>query len=253
MKLLKSIIAVILLISTLFSLTACSLFYNPLKNDGNDSGIGKKKTNITVYNGGSATQFEVEYGKEAQITPHSKKGYYLLGYYTEAKGGEKYFDSNGKSTKAWEKDMPSTFYAQWASISNLTYKSEVNCTEKAKTLGFYSTSFSYKLSEDFVNAINSNLNEELNITVHFKAKEKLSGVLSSYAPVTVRLQDGSSDSASVYGSQTVSPPSEYKSYDLDFSVDAESFKKGTVCVVFDLGYTYTSLYLMDISITASFD
>lgn len=251
MKKFKAILSIILVVLTIFTASSCSLFYNPTKDS--ESINKNKSTTITIYDGDKAAEFEVKYGKQAEVTTFTRQGCYLLGYYSEPEGGEKYFDLNGKSMQVWQENMPTTFYAHWASISGLTYNSEVDCTDEAEKLSFYSTSFYYKLPENFQNAINGNLNEKLNVTVHFKAKEKLSGVLSSYAPVTVRLQDGSGDSASTYAKQKLTPPKEYQSYDLNFTVDAGSFKKGVVYVIFDLGYSNTNLYLKDISITASFN
>lgn len=253
MKKIKTTLTIVLMVTMIFSISGCSLFYNPTKNDGNNSSNKNNKTTITIYDGDISNEFEVEYGKQAEVTALTKQGYYLLGYYTEPNGGEKYFDLNGKSMQVWQENMPTTFYAHWASISGLTYNSEVDCTDEAESLSFYSTCFYYELPDDFKNAINGNLNKDLNVTVHFKAKEKLSGVLSSYAPVTIRLQDGSGDSASTYAKQKLTPTKEYESYDLNFTVDAGSFKKGVVYVIFDLGYANTNLYLKDISITTRFN
>ena len=252
MKIFKSLIAIVLLISTIFSISACTLFYSPTK-ENNKSASKKTQTTITVYDGDKASNFEVKYGEQAEITALTKVGYYLLGYYTEATGGEKYFDSNGKSTQIWQENMPNTFYAHWASISGMSYDSEVDCTDEAKRLRIDSTYLYYELPENFKNAIKGNLNEDLNVTVHFKAKEVLNGILSSYAPVTIKLQDGSGDSASVCAKETLTPPNEYESYNLNFTVDAGNFKNGIVYVIFDLGKRYVHLYLKDISITTSFN
>lgn len=252
MKALKSLLLCILTTITIFSFSSCSFLFAP---SNQESSIQEKetKTTISVYNDDIKTDFEVYYEKQAQITPFVKPGYYLSGYYTEPEGGEKYFDLNGKSTQVWQKNMPNTFYAQWKPISELNFTGKTLYSDEPKTLSFYSVACYYTLPDEFINAIKGNLKEDFTVTLHFKAKEKLGSVISNYAPLTIRVQDGKGDGASVYGKQTLTPPNEYKSYDLSFTVEAESFKKGIIYVVFDLGYAYVDLYLKDVYVTASFN
>ena len=76
-----------------------------------------KTTNVTLNaNGGSGGDASVTatYGSAMPtITPATKVGYTLTGYFDAASGGVKYYNANGTSAKNWDKTSATTLYAQW--------------------------------------------------------------------------------------------------------------------------------------------
>ena len=76
-----------------------------------------KTTNVTLNaNGGSGGDASVTatYGSAMPtITPATKVGYTLTGYFDAASGGTKYYNADGTSAKNWDKTSATTLYAQW--------------------------------------------------------------------------------------------------------------------------------------------
>ena len=81
-----------------------------------------KTTNVTLdANGGTGGDASVTatYGSAMPtITPATKVGYTLTGYFDAASGGVKYYNANGTSAKQWDKEVATTtLYAQWECIA----------------------------------------------------------------------------------------------------------------------------------------
>ena len=237
------------LIITVSALSSC--FFEPNSNEG--SGTQNKLTEVTVtlINSKSSEDIIAKLNQQLVITPPTKTGCYFTGYYDNDNGGTCYINEKGTSNSVWQKDFPSTLYAQWESISGMTYHSEVGCEDDPLNFGFYDAGYVFELPANFQNAIKGNLSETLKITAHFKAKEVV-GFITSYADLDVKLRDGSGKGGTTFAKQTIRPGKEYTSYNLEFTTTAEAFKKGDVYLIFDLGYANTDLYIKDISITVSF-
>lgn len=253
-KIIRLSLVLVLILSLGMQLVSCIGVWD---ENGGSSGGGPKEpqektVTVTLVNALGSEDIVATCDKELKVSQPTKSGYYFVGYYDSEVGGTCYIDGLGTSNSVWQESFPKKLYAQWKSISGMSYDSEVDNADKAYEFGFYSKTYFYRLPDEFKSAIRGNLNENMNVTVHFKAKEVPKGI-SSYAPVTVKLRDGNDEGAITVGKTTLTPPNEYKSYDLNFSVKAGDFSNGIVYVIFDLGYANTSLYLRNISVSVSFD
>ncbi len=145
------------IVTICLTFTACGLF-------GDGGALSKNKTStITVYNESSSSSYDLTIGKEAHIEPVFKSGYYLTGFFDKASGGTMYFDVSGDSTSVWQKDYPTTFYAQWDEIKNL---------ETMKWDGYYdsdyylgeSKTFPFNVSKPLsMNAVQGNYDKSIEI------------------------------------------------------------------------------------------
>lgn len=248
----KKVFLIMIVVLTMLLTSCSSIFGSNTDNDDSDDSNDVKEITVTLVNALGSKTVVAKCGEELIVSQPTRSGYYFVGYYDSEVGGVNYIDKTGASNSVWQEEYPTTLYAQWNSISGMNYDSEVDNADKAAEFGFYSKSYYYHLPSDFKNAINGNLNETVTVTVHFKAKESPKGI-GSYAPVTIKLRDGSDDGAITLAKHTLTPPNEYQSYDLEFSTKAGNFKNGTVYVMFDLGYANTSLYLRNISISIAFN
>lgn len=246
----------IMIVVLMMMFSSCSLIFGSSYNSGNsysEKPEEKVKVTLTLVNALSNKDIVATCGEKLTVSQPIKSGYYFTGYYDSEVGGVCYIDGLGNSNSLWQEEYPTTLYAHWESISGMSYDSEVDYVDKASEFRFYSQTFFYELPNEFKNAINGNLNESLNLIVHFKAKETPTGVLESYAPLTIKVQDSDDNGALTLAKYKFTPSNEYQSHDLNFSVKAGDFRKGIVYVVFDLGYANTRLYLRNVSISISFN
>ena len=213
-KKLANVLTLCLIVCVLaVSLTACGVF-----------GGGSKKVNITVYNDGTAKQFSVTVGETARIDPVMKVGYYPTGFYDSETGGTKYFDANGNSASVWQENYPTTFYAQYKSIEGypkIEWHEDENKSYDSDTVNFY-----YQLKGQDYYAIMGNLDRQVRLRYHFKAKRKTSLYSSNY--IRVRFTDASGDKGENFGKyyEREISSSDYKEYFVEVTCSARVFHNG---------------------------
>lgn len=134
--------------------------------DGGNS--SKNKTvEIVVHNDSSTKNYTVTLGKTAKIDAVYKNGYYPLGFFTQAEGGDKYFDFAGDSVSIWQEDYPTEFYAQYDSIENFdAIEWDYGSAEKSCKYGYYEPSVSE--NEQAYYALMGNLDKTLEIHLSFR-------------------------------------------------------------------------------------
>ena len=245
MKKFKALLSIILVALTIFTASSCSLFYNPIKD--NES----KSTTITIYDGDLASEFEVEYGKQAEITAFTKKGYYLSGYYTEPNGGEKYFDVLGKSTQIWQKGLPEVFYAHWIPISEIFYSEEKRIEDPKTWTGYDFPGFVFELTPETQNAIAGNLDKKVEITYSFDLKDTSN---YKYSDMKFYLSNGLDSGRENFVSETITTQSNYENYSGSTTTTAKKFlNNGKVCMSFKKTYgAYDYYAVKNLKITFKF-
>lgn len=247
MKIFKSLIAIVLLISTIFSISACTLFYSP----SGENGINKRENiDIVLHNGNETKTCTVVTKEIATVDLFHKPGYYFKGYFSAETGGEQYFDSKGKSLVEWKKTFPTTLYAQWESIYDMSYKSEEYFTTKALA-GDGATGRTLELPNEFVAAISDNPSAKMKMTIDFKAK-----YVSNWDddPLTLTIQDVSGSSGERIARSSTPLTDNYQSYNFEFTFEAHKLKNGEFYWWMNnnsAGY-FVTFYIKDFSYTLSF-
>lgn len=155
-KLTAAILLVCSLSSVVFTLTSCDM----------DEFLGKPIP-FTVHYDDVTKDYEAKSGGSVKIDEYTKPGYYCTGFYDAPDGGEMYFKVNGYSTKNWQRDFPTDFYAQYKPISEF---SQVY-TREEKDEFMYWSGLNLRLDLDFQNALKSNPNATLIIVTRCLARE----------------------------------------------------------------------------------
>ena len=220
-------------------------------DSNNESPLGPETTTVTFVNGMIEETVTITCDQEYSMNAPTKAGYYFKGYYDSETDGTCYIGSNGKSIGLWTTMHPTKLYAQYGSISELKWTSDVECADEACQFGFYDVSADYKLPDEFKNAIKANPNKNLKVTLRFSAKQ-VPGTIGSPHRMDITLQDGTDKGAMKFGSYEIMAEKEYNSYTFDYTATASYFNKGMIHIVFDLGYANTNMYLRNISIDVSF-
>ncbi len=161
-KFIKLFATCALFVIVCLTFTACGIF-------GNGGGDFKNKSvTISVYNGSASSNYTLAVGKEAHIEPVLKSGYYLTGFFDSETGGTKYFDTSGDSTSVWQKDYPTTFYAQWDDVKNLGTQAWDGLYNNQYYLGMPKTLSFTASNTQFVNALQGNYDKTIEITLKLR-------------------------------------------------------------------------------------
>lgn len=259
MKKIKLFLTILLVVSTVFSISSCSLFYNPTVNAGDPTNNGSNPTNdadftneevtITIYNDEDVNTFSVTTGKIAIVDTFSKPSYRLKGYYSQKDGGEQYFDGEGKSLVNWKKSFPTTLYAQWESIYHMSYESEEyynNPKESRDGIGI-----TFELPDEFKSAISDNPSAKIKLSIDMKAK-----YVSDWSeyPITVSIRDMAGAQGEKIAQDTKPLGAEYQNYNFEFTFDAYKLKNGEFYVwMNNKGFQYfICMYIKDLSYSLEF-
>ncbi|MBO5313364.1 MAG: hypothetical protein J6B29_05300 [Clostridia bacterium] len=251
MKKLKSILSIIIVLSTLCSLFSCGAMFGQTNQDSNGNNNSVKKTTISIYNGSVKTSYTVEYGKEASVAVLSKPGYYLDGYYTMETGGDMYFDMNGNSTQVWQEGLPSVFYAQWKPLSELVYSEEKRIENPKSWSGYDFPGFSFELTQEIKNAIKGNLDKRVRITYSFDLMDRSN---NTYTSMQFYLSNSLESGRENFVSTTLATQSSYQHYSNSVTTTARKFlNSGEVCMAFKKTYGYDDYYsVKNLKITFEF-
>lgn len=254
----KKLKIVSLLICVLLTLSACSFDFGDNSDSENKPSKPTVDTvTITVIDGDYSFTQELTCGEEANIGSLTKMGYYLTGYFTQEVGGEKYFTTNGDSVSVWQKNFPTTFYAQWDSISNSAcyFTGFVDEPLVAKTSLAWHNSYFYiytTFHEKFLNAIQGNLEATLYFTISYRQKlHHADG--SGKNTLACYITEDVSGGGETIGKISYTASTEYQDFSFNFSAKARLFQKGTVYFVYVIGSTNgTNSYIKDYNIKISF-
>lgn len=244
-KIMKSVSVLLSIVIIIMSITSCSIFSN---QSDNDSKMNEKTEmpppqtqTITVYKGETPTNYTVTLGEVAKIDVFMEPGFYFVGAYDSEEGGTKYFDANGNSTLVWGSGNPSTYYARFDNISNVTY------TQTLRDEDPYSWHsglkyFTFEFSESLKNAIKANLDEELLVSVSFSVtRERNWDIGNAYL---TNLKTGGEKYVCF---ETVPlSSSSYKEFSKTFKVKAKLVREG--CMYFAIEAPITIIESVDYSI-----
>jgi hypothetical protein len=139
-------------------MAGCSVFM-----DKNEVGEGYTQSTLTFCDGDDSMQCVAMYGQEIEITPPTKNGFYLDGYYDSPDGGVKYFGGDGRSISKWEESFPTTLYARWNDISDLKLTIEVFGSDAEDGGVSGQRTSTVKLSDEFRNALKNNSDSRIKI------------------------------------------------------------------------------------------
>ena len=248
MKLFKSIITFVLLLSTIFSVSSCSLFYSP---EGGGGMFNKNEdVELVLHNGTETKTCTVQTGKIVSVDLFHNPGYLFKGYFSAETGGEQYFDSKGASLVAWKSSFPTALYAQWENIYDMSYESQEYFVTKALA-GEGATGRTFELPSEFVAAISDNPSAKMKMTIDFKAK-----YVSDWSkyPLTLTVQDKAGAEGEKIGKASKNLSSDYQSYSFEFEFDARLLRNGEFYWWMNnnsSGY-FVTFYIKDFSYTLSF-
>ena len=240
-----------IIITIVVTLFIAALLYNIFTSG--DITIFSSEVDLTLIDTDYTENITVETGSTFQIDPLSKSGFLLLWYFDSAEGGEKYIDSQGKSVSKWKKGFPTTLYTQWKKIEDISWTSKTFYSEEATHVGSTNNGgpkIECKLSEEFVEAINSNPTKNINITVTLKAKY----VGDHDKPMTVRVQDTNQSGYEILDKKTSSLSSSYQGYSVNLTVKASDIDNGKFYINIDnQSHAYwVTMYIKDVTIKANF-
>lgn len=226
-KLATLFLCVIMIIS---SLTACSIFSNQpddsVSGGGGDNPTPKTQT-ISVYNGDIPTTYTVTLGEVAEIDVFTKPGYYFVGAYDSAEGGTKYFDGNGNSTMVWGAGNPDIYYVRFESISGLSFSQTLRDEDPYKWAngGFWTA---FTLSNEMIQAINSNLGADLNVTISFDAACEQEWQLDKVYLTNMKSGGINHICIDDKSEGQLLADGKYKTFSYTFTIEAKEFKAGEV-------------------------
>lgn len=214
----------------------------------------EKNIDININVDGSINTFMVTEGQIANVTSFTKPGYYLKGVFDKNEGGVKYFDSNGESTTVWQKTYPTTLYAQWGELSELSKTLATKFSEEASYYT-WSVNLAWALPSDFVNAVKGNLAENIVVTLSFRLKEGSSTIFSTNNKTTrITLKSTTGDDAETFGTKTAqSYTNNYTDYQLEWCVPARCAKDGRIIIEFNRGNDFNETYIRDAVVTVGFE
>lgn len=226
-KLATLFLCVIMIIS---SLTACSIFSNQPDSSGSGGGGDNptpKTQTISVYNGDIPTTYTVTLGEVAEIDVFTKPGYYFVGAYDSAEGGTKYFDGNGNSTMVWGAGNPDIYYVRFESISGLSFSQTLRDEDPYKWAngGFWTA---FTLSNEMIQAINSNLGADLNVTISFDAACEQEWQLDKVYLTNMKSGGINHICIDDKSEGQLLADGKYKTFSYTFTIEAKEFKAGEV-------------------------
>lgn len=212
MKAFKTFIACVLLVSTIFTFSAC--FFG---GSGNDNGMFNKTEDVelTLHNDDESKTVTVRTGSTAFVELFHKPGYSFKGYFSKEEGGEQYFDGDGKSLVSWKKEFPTELYAQWESIYDMSFKSGTFYTKEEASYGGIANI--YDLPKEFVKVIENNPSAKMKIIVEFDAK--YSSNWNEY-PVSVDVREIPGIDGEILDKESKPLSDQYQSYRFELVFDA---------------------------------
>ena len=246
MKKIKRLLAAIVGVFTILTiLTACGNDSSSDKNNG--SGVSDPKDDapaadvpkvetqtIKVISDGQETAYDIVIGSKAQIDVIAKPGYYFAGAYDKYVGGTQYFDAEGQAVmSSWSKGSPSTYYARFVSIYDLTFNQILRDEDPYSWVDGL-VNFEFTLSEEMQKAINANLDADLNVTISFDGKHTngygwtrgfLSNLKTGGEHFYLFGEDG--------GAATCLGKGQYESLTRDFTMKAKLLKDGKLYFYLD--------------------
>ncbi|MBQ3041511.1 MAG: hypothetical protein IJD42_07945 [Clostridia bacterium] len=177
MKIFKSLIAIVLLISTIFSISACTLFYSPKENKE------KTNSNITIIYPDSQETVVFDKVKENKIEPKYIDGKILEGYYANENGnGIEYIDFLGRAID-WQNEYPTTLYAVYKDADyTVKYTSKIQRDEDPEYSKYYygATKTKYNFgnfgnldmvsNEEFAKLLYADSSKKVKITAYAEVK-----------------------------------------------------------------------------------
>lgn len=193
------------------------------------SSSSNKVITIELINGSQVLREVVICNQENEVPTLTKSGYYFKGYYDSEYGGTQYFDNKGKSTSNWTY-FPSCLYAQWGDIRDLSYTTQYNGDRLAWSLSSLSVSvdlYAYatlKLSDEFVSAIESNPDRNVEVTVSFEAWASVK-TFKSRIWLSERKKDAGGQKL---GMQEITLGESRSNYTITVTAKASLFSKGSV-------------------------
>lgn len=226
---------------TAFTLCGCSLF----------NGINKKteppKIDLTIFNNEQVNTIQVELGKIVSITPVTKEGYYLKGYFDQPQNGIKYIDTNGTSLTEWSNNNPTQLYTQWGNIFELEFKESPDYVLEFGLQGG-DDYVSVELEDEIINAIHGNPTIQAQVCATFKAKGSFNGYKANF---------WISDQSNKVNGEQIARLDErlttsYTEYTLLSTVDARVFKRGKIFLYANHGDFFGMGYAKEITITFNF-
>lgn len=245
----NKVIAVLLIM-----IVACAIFTGCSWFGGGDDSSNPfaKKVDVNFHNGDSVSTETITVGKEHTATVPVKNGYYMVGYFTQPEGGEKYFDECGRSLSVWSKDYPTDFYAQWASISGLKL---YDINEQGETREYSYNGLSptvqivYTLEEFPKIALKGNLNKQVSVKISYRIKETDGNTDEWY----FRVYDGTGSSAEIiYAADYEKQHGDYVTQNIAFTCEARLLNSGKICVLISSDYSFAKFYIKDFTMTVEF-
>lgn len=213
-----------------------------------------KNIDLNIIVDGSVSTFMVTEGQVANVTSFTKPGYYLMGIYDQNEGGTRYFDSSGESTTVWQKTYPTTLYAQWGKIGELSKMLGAKFQEEAYEYT-WAVNLIWAIPSDFLNAVNGNLTKDITITLSFRLKEGSSTIFDTNNNISlITLKSTTGDDAETFGTKTVqSYTGNYTEYQLEWCVPARCVKGGRVIIEFNRGNTFNETFILDAVASVAFE
>lgn len=249
---------VLLLAMILPALSSCGFLdlLNGHSGGNQDDSESLETTQITLYDGDFSKTFDVAIGKKASISELTKQGYYSLGYFDSPEGGTKYFNADGTSTVAWNYNLPTSFYVQYAPISSFSY------IDDSAFDGTYDFGWHIKhdlvISPECMNGIKANLDLNLSITASFSGYDSSSFVDSwiLYYKNVSSYDEGNYSTAGIlkaFVGEEFSVGTSYASYTITKKVATDYVFSGTsLTCLFSRGNTFGSGYLRNLKYSISF-
>jgi len=220
------IMALILALITLVTVTAACGKKNKDK-DGESSQTeetGPITKEIIVYSNGMPNTYTVTVGETPSISVPAKSGCYFVGAFDSLEGGNKYFDEMGKATAPWDKNAPTTLYAQFKSVTEMTF-SQVLRDEDPVLWRQGGTWLTFQMNDQMKNAISANLDATLNIKISFAAMQARGWDLeSAYA---TNLKEGG-EKVHIVSTAAQLSGNTYTTFEKEFQFKAKLIKDGQI-------------------------
>ncbi len=225
----KKVIAILLVLSMLFSLGAC--FDKPQE---------PASETIIIHDGDKRFEVQANFDKDLNIIKtyeqiySGKKDYYIEGVYDAKTDGEKYFDQEGDCRAIWSKNFPKDFYVRWENLDNYkivddywwggeTTPTEYECRLNEDSFRYNRHYWSAQngYSSNYL-IINNNRDRIMDVNVKFRAKISGGG---QNAPDAIYLQlcDGKDDGKEVYAEKSGSITTTYRDYEFSMQPSMKAF------------------------------
>ena len=245
MKIFKSLIAIVLLISTIFSISACTLFYSPKENKE------KTNSNITIIYPDSQETVVFDKVKENKIEPKYIDGKILEGYYANENGnGIEYIDFLGRAID-WQNEYPTTLYAVYKDADyTVKYTSKIQRDEDPQYTYYYygATKTKYKFenfgnlqistveNEEFAKLLYANSSKKVKITAYAEMKKIGSVKDENTSVISITVGNDKLDKT-----EKKSIHEEYMSISTSSIIKAKQLISGSNDIYVYVGYGYSTL------------